>query len=1482
MSDNTRKTSNIIHDVADIKSDVSNNTQNITNLTANLTTLDGAAVKKINGVSPDNNGSITIEDGGNVTIANSTENNNLTLTVDLSPYTTTDNLTTVNNKAINLSASSGVKVTQDGNTTGNSTSDKEWKLEANYSEIKTNINLALNDLSDVSNTTASNGQVLTYNGSTWTAANSSGGGNSTSGVTSLNNLSGTLTLESSNSTIDISKNGSSNLNLTLNASLNELNNVIDTGTVSQNQVLTYNGTNWTNQNASGGTFKTINSTAPDGSGNFDIINGTGINATVGTNNLTLECTVQNTDTDTLSELTDTTIGTLVDDQFLRWSGDATTGKWVNETVSLAPSNAQQNVQSNWDATEGDALILNKPTNLSDFSNDSGFITTDTDTGIVTLKSGVETVDGGAARQVEFTSSDSSVQFSLENNTIDLQVPAAGLNIKGSVDYAEPQTETDGSYTDTDGNEHEVLWLPSTYLTDSGVDNPAIGDLYVVQYTGSAAAGPPPGTEFYGHGYVFGLKSDGSGEYEWGDAGRLSGPPGQNGTSISLEEDVNVNSNDTILTSTGSFATTTTPGEYELTLNIAPSDVTVGNLSELSDVCDTDPTDKQVLAWDNANSTWCPDNPTAKATLPISDLLVNPTVTLDGEDGVFSVTIGSQERVRSSETVPLSVNAGLTTTGATLQKWLYSNDPTVQDKYNLDLQQDVGSSTVSYSFVVTDNGVTAEALRIGKDEIIVPSQIQTPSVRGLADNDASIDLSTDFTVSHNGSSSVEVDSQGRMKLMRNAVISDANFKTYIQFNLDASAGGEAFKDKNMMLRAGLGYMVVNSDATVRLINNAALKGAADSTAEVTFPSDDSFVVSTGGVKHFQVDSSGRLKLSNEDQTGFQYTATIYTESTSAGNSDLLLSGQFDGPPYFKDMVRITSDYNLIVKYGDIQVDRIVGTAPDSDASIELGTNFTATAGAGKYQILNSGFHLFDTAGQQSRFTSDGRFLVGTQTPDAGYESTIANRRGDEVGVVRYVTQHGDASISLYVDCIPEENTARLKSTTNIELAVTFSTIKLGTEGVSVSTNDVERLRITDTDIKAADGYEPQTDDSLVTKGWVESQRPPLPPAQIQSDWNEDDFAKESYIFNKPTSLSQFTNDLDISNEIEYGTPTSSTAPDSPSGATLYDNMYLYVKGSSWRKTALYPLDSSGGGSVFPIPQPGQNSGEVWVTDQFTSGSSVKVNEAAVSRAGNVFYLANSWSVDGERWYQCVWNYSGGQTTQSYGVVSKQCRAAAYGNGLYTGHYGYSYDGQSWNLYAGNYQAYGSCFFWEGKHWSWGGQQYFDGDGMVSNSNPNLSGNVGSCPIVKHSTDTLMMLDLMSEGGDQERGTVKRFVGSMETGSWQQQGAGNADFLQNVYGIAWDGLADIWVFITNSKAYVQKTSGSFIKSNFDEIELPTNSTWAGLTHDGNRFVAIAKTAGANVSIWSEDGRTWTASNNLTNPGLNNVAGFNGRVIGAGAFR
>ena len=59
-------------------------------------------------------------------------------------------------------------------------------------------------------------------------------------------------------------------------------------------------------------------------------------------------------------------------------------KWLRSTTSglewvAAPTPGDVNVKSDWDATSGDAEILNKPTNVSEFTNDAGYKTTDSNT-----------------------------------------------------------------------------------------------------------------------------------------------------------------------------------------------------------------------------------------------------------------------------------------------------------------------------------------------------------------------------------------------------------------------------------------------------------------------------------------------------------------------------------------------------------------------------------------------------------------------------------------------------------------------------------------------------------------------------------------------------------------------------------------------------------------------------------------------------------------------------------------------------------------------------------------------------------------------------------------------------------------------------------------------------------------------------------------------------------------------------------------------
>lgn len=71
---------------------------------------------------------------------------------------------------------------------------------------------------------------------------------------------------------------------------------------------------------------------------------------------------------------------VVDANYVHTDANFTTTE-KNKLAGIA-SGAEVNVQSDWNATSGDALILNKPTNVSAFTNDAGYVT---DTEVFALK-----------------------------------------------------------------------------------------------------------------------------------------------------------------------------------------------------------------------------------------------------------------------------------------------------------------------------------------------------------------------------------------------------------------------------------------------------------------------------------------------------------------------------------------------------------------------------------------------------------------------------------------------------------------------------------------------------------------------------------------------------------------------------------------------------------------------------------------------------------------------------------------------------------------------------------------------------------------------------------------------------------------------------------------------------------------------------------------------------------------------------------------
>lgn len=66
----------------------------------------------------------------------------------------------------------------------------------------------------------------------------------------------------------------------------------------------------------------------------------------------------------------------VDANYVHTDNNYTTAE--KEKLSGIAAGAEVNVNADWNATSGDAQILNKPTNVSDFINDVGYLTTETD------------------------------------------------------------------------------------------------------------------------------------------------------------------------------------------------------------------------------------------------------------------------------------------------------------------------------------------------------------------------------------------------------------------------------------------------------------------------------------------------------------------------------------------------------------------------------------------------------------------------------------------------------------------------------------------------------------------------------------------------------------------------------------------------------------------------------------------------------------------------------------------------------------------------------------------------------------------------------------------------------------------------------------------------------------------------------------------------------------------------------------------------
>ncbi len=159
--------------------------------------------------------------------------------------------------------------------------------------------------------------------------------------------------------------------------------------------------------------------------------------------------------------------------------------YTHSQSTHAPSNAQKNVQSDWNATSGDAFIKNKPTiptKISQLENDSGYKTTDNNT-TYTL-----TQDQSDGHKIIFTPStgDPTMIIIPDNNTVYTHPTTSGnkhIPIGGkSGQILEWESDGKAKWVDykSGGNADTLDGYDSTYFAKSELQDDMLSDIELLK------------------------------------------------------------------------------------------------------------------------------------------------------------------------------------------------------------------------------------------------------------------------------------------------------------------------------------------------------------------------------------------------------------------------------------------------------------------------------------------------------------------------------------------------------------------------------------------------------------------------------------------------------------------------------------------------------------------------------------------------------------------------------------------------------------------------------------------------------------------------------------------------------------------------------------------------------------------------------------------------------------------------------------------
>jgi hypothetical protein len=277
----------------------------------------------------------------------------------------------------------------------------------NDSGFLTNINSeSINDLSDVTITGATSGEVLRYNGSAWVDA-----------TLAYSDLSGTPT------NVSTFTNDAGYLTDITGESIGDLSDVTIT-TATNGQVLSYNGSAWVNSAASAGSLAGLSDVTITGASTGEVLRYNGsvwVDATLAYSDLSGTPTNVSTFTndagyltgitgESIGDLSDVTITGASTGEVLRYNGSV----WVDATLAYSD-------------------LSGTPTNVSTFTNDAGYLTGITgesigdlsDVTITTATNGQVLTYNGSA-WVNQAVSISAPTVTAQNSTATLSTPSAGV------------------------------------------------------------------------------------------------------------------------------------------------------------------------------------------------------------------------------------------------------------------------------------------------------------------------------------------------------------------------------------------------------------------------------------------------------------------------------------------------------------------------------------------------------------------------------------------------------------------------------------------------------------------------------------------------------------------------------------------------------------------------------------------------------------------------------------------------------------------------------------------------------------------------------------------------------------------------------------------------------------------------------------------------------------------------------------------------